>query len=95
MKKIYTILGRILIAAAIIFFLADSFIVINYTNETFGRDMFGLAIPTPPTWISFVPYFGSFFDFLFQFFSIHGLVELIILTIIGTTASYLVVKGRS
>lgn len=75
------ILGRILVGIAIVCFVILSFVVTKSPNESFSRDIFGLPIPIPPVWISFIPYLGWFVGFVFEFFSLHGLAEMFIFVI--------------
>ena len=82
MGEIRKILGSIFITVSVIFLLADSFIVTVTSGESFSRDLFGFVVPNPPTWTSFIPYMGYFVDFLYQFISIHGLVQLVIFSVI-------------
>jgi len=78
MKKLHLIIGKIFIGIAIIFILIFSFVLTKSPNESFSRDILGLSIPTPPVWTSFIPYLGGFLGFIFEFFSLHGLVEILI-----------------
>ncbi len=77
-KKIFQLLGMLLMISGVIFLLIHSFIVTGSRGESFSRDLFGFPIPHPPLWTSYIPYLGSFLDFLFQFFSIHGLIGIVI-----------------
>lgn len=81
MKKLRLILGRMFVGISIVFFLIFSFVVTKSPNESFPRDIFGLLIPTPPVWTSFIPYLGWFIGFVFEFFSLHGLIEMFIFVI--------------
>ena len=58
----------------VVFLLIDSFLVTVSSGEDFARDIFGFPIPHPPVWTSFIPFLGSFLAFIFEFFSLHGLV---------------------
>ena len=60
--------------AGIAFFLIFSFIVTGTSNESFARDLFGFPIPQPPLWTYFIPFLGGFLGFIFELFSVHGLV---------------------
>ena len=74
-KNIFNLAGILLIGFSIIYFLAISFVVKSDGRVT--EDLFGFQIPTPPLWTSYIPIVGSLLDFIFQFFSIHGLVALV------------------
>lgn len=78
MKKLLEIIGTTFIAGSIIFLFIHSFLVTGGPGEDFSRDLFGFAIPTPPVWTSFIPVLGVVLNFIFQFFSLHGLVGIII-----------------
>ncbi|GDX62388.1 hypothetical protein LBMAG33_6980 [Candidatus Levyibacteriota bacterium] len=76
MKKIIQFVGKIFIGIAIIFLLIHSFVVVSDGSIT--KDVFGFTIPEPPLWTSFVPYLGYVIGFIYQYFSIHGLVGVIV-----------------
>ena len=80
MKKCFVIFGRIIIAIAIIFILIHSFVKVSSGQESFSRDIFGLPMYNPPLWTSYIPYFGNILVFLFELFSLHGLVGIIVFT---------------
>lgn len=80
-QVIIRILGFILIIFAIIFLIAHTFIRVGSSSEEFSRDILGLAVPTPPVWISYIPYLGFVIGAIYEFFSLHGLVGLIIFSI--------------
>lgn len=81
MKKLYKIIGFLFIIFGILTFFILSFILTITPGESFSRDLIGLPVHNPPLWISYIPYVGSFFAFIFEFFSIHGLVEFLIIFI--------------
>lgn len=74
MKKLFQILGTLFIVGGIIFLLVHSFVVTGTSSEDFARDIFGLPIPHPPVWTSYVPFLGYPLGLLFEFFSLHGLI---------------------
>ncbi len=76
MKRFRRIIGTVIIAIAILFIIIYSFIIVSDGKVT--RDLLGFIIPQPPVWTSFVPGLGGFIGYIFQFFSIHGLVGVII-----------------
>lgn len=73
-KKIFQLLGMLFIISGFIFLLIFNFIVTGGRVENFARDIFGFPIPHPPVWTSYIPYLGLFLGFIFEFFSIHGLI---------------------
>lgn len=77
MKKIIQIIGRLLIVSAIIFFLVHSFIVVSDGATT--KDLFGFIIPNPPSWAYWIPYLGAVVAFFYHWFSVHGLVGVVII----------------
>ncbi|PJE64242.1 MAG: hypothetical protein COU90_04040 [Candidatus Ryanbacteria bacterium CG10_big_fil_rev_8_21_14_0_10_43_42] len=90
MLKLNRIVGNFFIGIAIVFLISFSMIVSKEPDEPFARDLFGFAIPTPPTWTVFIPYLGYILNFIFEAFSLHGLVQLsvfIVLLGIGITFS--------
>ena len=77
-KNIFKFIGILLIVGGVIFLLTYSMIVTSVSSESFARDIFGFPIPHPPVWTSYIPYLGGLLGFIFEFFSIHGLVGIII-----------------
>ena len=73
MKKITQAIGIIFIVIAIIFLLVYSFVRVSDGSVT--KDLFGFVVPNTPSWIAWIPYFGSF---LYEWFSFHGLVGVVI-----------------
>lgn len=90
MKKIFQALGMLFIIGGIIFLLVHSFIVTGNSNESFARDILGFPIPHPPLWTSYVPYMGFFLGIIFEFFSIHGLVGIVIFGVFICVGGFLV-----
>lgn len=82
MKNIFKTLGIVFIVFGIIMFFVLSFVVTGNQGESFARDLFGLPIPHPAVWVSLIPYIGSLLSFILEFFSLHGLVEVIIIFIL-------------
>lgn len=64
--------------SGVLAFLILSFVVTGTSGESFPRDLFGLPIPTPPIWTSYVPFLGGIIGFIFELFSLHGLIEILI-----------------
>ena len=71
-------MGIMFIIGGIVFLFVHSFIVTGTEGESFARDLFGYPIPHPPLWTSYIPYLGSLLNFVFELFSIHGLIGLAI-----------------
>lgn len=80
-QVIFRILGLILIVFAIAFLISHIFIRTGASDENFSRDILGLAVPTPPVWISYIPYAGVIIGMIYEFFSLHGLAGLIIFSV--------------
>jgi hypothetical protein len=78
MKTFLRFLGTMLIICGVIFLFIHSMIVTGISSESFARDLFGFPIPHPPLWTSYIPYLGGLLGFIFEFFSLHGLVGIII-----------------
>ena len=76
MNKAIQSIGKLIIFIAMLFVLAHTFIVIS--DGVTSRDFLGLVIPNPPAWTSFIPYLGGFLGFIFNYFSLHGLVGVVI-----------------
>lgn len=74
--KIKKILGQALIVCAFIFLVSNMFLVRISSGVSY--DLLGFVIPQPPVWTSFIPWLGAVIGTLFEFFSLHGLVTLII-----------------
>ncbi|QQG43976.1 MAG: hypothetical protein HYW86_03885 [Candidatus Roizmanbacteria bacterium] len=82
MKKLYQLLGTLFIISGIIFLFIHSMVVTDTKGESFARDLFGFPIPHPPGWTSFIPIFSTLVMFVFEFFSLHGLVGIVIFGIL-------------
>ena len=93
MKKLFQILGVLFIIAGIIFLLVHSHIVTGSPNEDFARDLFGFPIPHPPIWTSYIPFQGSFLGFIFELFSIHGLIGTVITGVLLGIGGLLITLG--
>jgi len=93
-KYLFTFLGYFINAGAIISFLVLSFIVTVSKGENFSRDLLGFPIPQSPGWTSFIPYLGMFISFIFESFSIHGLVQFGIMIGMIAIGSFLVGLGK-
>ena len=78
MKKLFQIVGMLFMISGIIFLLIHSFVVTGNPKESFARDLFGFPIPHPPIWTSYIPYLGGFLGFIFELFSMHGLIGIAI-----------------
>ena len=66
--------GYLFILSGVIFPLILNSIVTATEGESFSRDLFGLPIPHPPTWVSLIPFLGWLLGIIFELFSLHGLV---------------------
>lgn len=95
MKKLFEVLGALFMIGGFIFILTHSFIVTVSPDESFARDLFGFPIPHPPVWTSYIPYLGSLLGFTFEFFSMHGLVGLVISGVLLCIGIYLIGFGNS
>ena len=84
MKKNYEILGKLVLGGAFIFLLVFLFVETKSGNEPFARDIFGFPLSNPPEWIGMIPYVGSFIEFVYYLFSIHGLVGIIIFGVLAS-----------
>ena len=91
-KGFFQFVGSIFLLAGLIFFFAESFIVSS--SGRVEKDFLGLAIPVPPTWTSHVPYVGTFINYVFELFSLHGLIEIIILIGFMGIGSFLLKLGE-
>lgn len=59
-------------------------------EEGFPRDIFGLTIPEPPLWTSYIPYIGFIVRVIFELFSLHGVVGVAIAILLFSTGNFLV-----
>ena len=89
MKSLFKALGIFFVISGLIFLFVYSAIVTGSPNEPFARDLFGFPIPHPPIWTSYIPYLGSFFRFIFESFSIHGVVGIIISVIFFSIGGFI------
>jgi hypothetical protein len=76
MKKIVQAIGKIFVVVGIIFSLVHSFVFVSDGSAT--KDLFGFPIPLPPSWIGLIPCLGSIITFFYAWFSLHGLVGIVI-----------------
>lgn len=90
--KILSILGKIIIVIAVIFLFIDSFVVVSDGLKTY--DLFGFINPEPPMWTSFIPGLSYFLIIIYGFFSVHGIVEIIIFSILFSIGLGLVEIGN-
>ena len=93
MKKVIQFTGNIFIGIAIVFLLVHSFLAISDGSIT--KDVFGFTIPEPPLWTSYIPILGSIIGFFVQFFSIHGLIGIVISLILLGIGVSLINFGKS
>ena len=89
-RKHLQIPGIVLIVIALI-------LVFLYSNIRVGdsstvTDILGLKVPIPPQWISYLPG-GGFLGWVYEFFSLHGLVRLAIFIIPAYIGSLLLEAG--
>ena len=73
----------------VIYLFIHSTLVVGSPEEDFARDLFGFPIPHPPVWTSFIPYLGYFLGVIFEFFSLHGLVGLVIAIVLFSIGGFL------
>jgi len=90
MKKIYKFLGVVFTGFSFLFIPIHLFIRTSSAGETFSRDILGLAVPTPPLWLSYIPFLGSVIGFVWEFFSAHGAVGILIFLASFSLGSYLI-----
>ncbi len=94
MKKLLQGLGTLFMVGAVIFLLLYSMVVTGTKGESFARDLFGFPIPHPPVWTSYIPILGSVLGFIFEFFSIHGLIGIAIAGVLFYIGGYLMGIGE-
>lgn len=92
-KRLFQILGVLIMIIGVIFLLTHSFIVTGRQGEDFARDLFGFPIPHPPVWTSFIPFVGSLLGFIFEWFSIHGLIGISIFGVLLYIAGIFMTLG--
>lgn len=93
MKKLLEIIGTTFIAGSIMFLFVHSFLVTGSADENFARDLLGFPIPTPPVWTSFIPIFGVVLNVIFQYFSLHGLIGVLIAGTLFAGGGFLINLG--
>ena len=86
MRNILKILPYIFYILAIFVLIIGNLIVIS--DGITKWDVLGLIIPEPPIWVSFIPG-GSYIGFIFEWFSLLGLVLFIIFIILLSIGMYL------
>lgn len=69
--------GTVFMICAFVFLALHSFIRLSGENGK-SYDLFGLAINTPPDWVSMIPAVGPILEWIFSMFSLHGIVGVII-----------------
>ena len=72
--------------------IAISFIVKSDGINTL--DIFNLVIPHPPVWTSYIPYLGTVLDYIFELFSLHGIVQVVLAVILFGLGSFLYKKSE-
>lgn len=93
MKKFIRAIGNIFVVAAILFLLIHSFVVVSDGSVT--KDLLGFTIPHPPQWIIWVPYLGGLIGFFYCWFSIHGLIGVVIIALLMGVGIKLISFGQS
>lgn len=78
MHKLIRLLGYFLIALGLIAALVYSNIFVGDINSR--HDLLSLGVPVPPTWLMYLPG-GGILGWLYEFFSIHGVVSIAIFVI--------------
>jgi hypothetical protein len=90
MKTLYVQLlnlaSNLLIASAILFLLIFNLVVKGDSENTY--DLVGYIIPHPPLWTSFIPYLGFILEYIFSLFSLHGLLEIIVVITLVVSGLY-------
>lgn len=87
-KKLYSALATFFFLTALIFLFVHNFLLTKSPDEPFARDIFGLYVPTPPVWTSHIPHVGFVVEVLFESFSVHGLVGLVILGVLAGAGGF-------
>lgn len=83
MKNILEITRTVFITAGVLSFFILTFVV-KSDGLSGTQDLFGFAIPQPPQFTTFIPYFGYLIGIVFEIFSLHGLVTLaVVFSLIG------------
>lgn len=93
MKNLFQGVGMLFIFSALIFLVIYSMVVTGSANEDFARDIFGLPIPHPPVWTSYIPFVGSLLGTVFEFFSLHGLVGMVIAIVLFSIGGFFMRLG--
>lgn len=93
MKKFIRAIGNIFVVAAILFLLIHSFVVVSDGSLT--RDLFGFIIPYPPLWTGWIPYLGYIIALFYGWFSIHGLIGVVIIALLMGVGMKLISFGQS
>ncbi len=93
MKKFIRVIGNIFVAAAILFLLIHSFVVVSDGSLT--KDLFGFIIPNPPSWTGWIPYLGYIIALFYGWFSIHGLVGIVISSLLMGVGVKLIGFGQA
>lgn len=86
------IIGTIFIGISLVFVFLYSNIRIGDSTSDTVTDLLGLRVPVPPQWISYLPG-GGFLGWVYEFFSLHGLVRLTIFIIPAYIGSLLLEVG--
>lgn len=76
--KLFKYMGYLFIISGLLFLFGFSMLVTGTSKEDFARDLFGFPIPHPPLWTSYIPFVGGLLGIIFELFSLHGLVNIII-----------------
>ncbi|MDA3840267.1 MAG: hypothetical protein PF572_04205 [Patescibacteria group bacterium] len=87
MKKVVDIIGYIFLSLAFVFSIIHFFVI--KSDGVITTDLWGLVIPEPPVWTSYIPgagYFGDFFEML----SLHGIIGTTVFLFLGGIGYFLV-----
>ena len=75
MKTVSQVVGVAIIITSFLVIVVNNFLVTIAPSESYSRDIFGLIIPHPPVWVSYIPYLGFYLGLVFEQFSMHGLMN--------------------
>lgn len=92
-QRFVKITGIGLMVTAIAFLVIHSFIIVS--DGIVATDIFGFQIPEAPLWTTYIPVVGWLIGLIFEYFSLHGLVGVVIFLTLLTTGHELFQKNLS
>ena len=93
MRILRAVIGNLILLGDLIFFLLHTFVRVSGSPDQYSKDLWGFTVPTPPDWIGMIPYLGWPIECIYQLFSLHGIVGIVILYAVGVLG--LMIKGKS